>query len=96
MGDQERISYLADPATDDSVVVVLTAHHGICHDTDMVVIPFRKATIWAPNAFTPEESTNNMFFIRYLGITDYRIDLYTRGGVPVWHSDGTNERWEGT
>ena len=96
MGDQERISYLADPATDDSVVVVLTAHHGICHDTDMVVIPFRKATIWAPNAFTPEESTNNMFFIRYLGITDYRIDLYTRGGVLVWHSDDMNEGWDGT
>ena len=96
MGDHERISYLADPRTDDSVVVMLTAHHGICHDTDLVVIPFRKAAIWAPNAFTPGESSNNMFFVRYIGITDYRIDLYTRGGVLVWHSEDMNEGWDGT
>ena len=96
MGDQERIGYLADPRTDDSVVVELTAHHGICHDTDLVVIPFRKAAIWAPNAFTPGESSNNQFFVRYLGITDYSIDLYTRGGVLVWHSNDMNEGWDGT
>lgn len=96
LGDHERISYLADPRTDDSVMVMLTAHHGICHDTDMVVIPFRKAAIWVPNAFTPGESSNNLFFVRYIGITDYKIDLYTRGGVLVWHSEDMNEGWDGT
>lgn len=96
MGVHERISYIADPRTDDSVVVMLTAHHGICHDTDLVVIPFRKATIWVPNTFTPEESSNNLFFVRYIGITDYKIDLYTRGGVLVWHSEDMNDGWDGT
>ena len=96
MGDHERISYLADPRTDDSVVIVLTASHGVCHDTDMVVIPFRKATIWVPNAFTPGENNNNLFFVRYVGITDYHIDLYTRGGALVWHSDDMNDTWDGT
>ena len=80
----------------DSVVVMLTAHNGICHDTDLVVIPFRKASIWAPNAFTPEKDDNNRFFVRHTGITDYRIDLYTRGGVLVWHSEDMYDSWDGT
>lgn len=96
MGDHERISYLADPRTDDSVEVTLIAQHDICYDTAVVVIPFRKAAIWAPNAFTPEESSNTHFYIRYIGITDYSIDLYTRGGVLVWHSEDMNEGWDGT
>lgn len=96
MGDHERIGYTADPRVDDSVVVMLTAHNGICHDTDLVVIPFRKASIWAPNAFTPEKDDNNRFFVRHTGITDYRIDLYTRGGVLVWHSEDMYDSWDGT
>lgn len=96
MGDHERIGYTADPRNDDSVVVMLTAHNGICHDTDLVVIPFRKASIWAPNAFTPEKDDNNRFFVRHTGITDYRIDLYTRGGVLVWHSEDMYDSWDGT
>lgn len=95
-GDATRVSYFAKPDDDDSVVVELAAHHGVCHDSAMVVIPFRKATIWAPNVFTPGESNNNRFFVRYMGITDYRIDLYTREGALVWHSEDMNEGWDGT
>jgi gliding motility-associated-like protein len=95
-GDMTRVSYYANPEDDDSVVVILAAHHGICHDTDMVVVPFRKATIWAPNVFTPGESSNNRFYVRYMGITDYQIDLYTREGALVWHSEDMNEGWDGT
>lgn len=95
-GDAIRVSYLADPATDDSVVVRLIAEYEQCKDSAIVVVPFRKATIWVPNAFTPDESSNNLFFVRYMGIVDYSIDIYTRGGILVWHSEDINDTWDGT
>lgn len=99
-GDFRHLTYVADatlmPADVDSVTVMLTATNEPCHDTAVVIIPFRKAAIWAPNTFTPGESNNNLFFIRYIGITDYSIDLYTRGGALVWHSEDMNDTWDGT
>lgn len=95
-GTDTRISYMANPSTDDSVVLFLVANNGLCHDSARAVIPFRKATIWTPNTFTPDESTNSTFFVRFMGITDYSIDLYTRGGALVWHSDDMNDEWDGT
>ena len=95
-GSNTRISYIANPQTDDSVVVVLTASYSICHDTASVVVPFRKTTLWTPNTFTPGESNNNVFYVFGTGITDYRIDLYTRGGALVWHSEDIEEGWDGT
>ena len=95
-GDAGRISYNADPTELDSVLLELVAVYGRCQDTAIRVIPVRKATIWAPNAFTPGESSNNHFYVRYMGITDYHIDLYTRGGALVWHSDNMEDFWDGT
>ncbi|MBP5516912.1 MAG: gliding motility-associated C-terminal domain-containing protein [Bacteroidales bacterium] len=96
LGANSRISYFADPAVDDSVVVRLIAQNGLCYDSAVVVVPFRKATIWAPNVFTPTENSNNTFYVRFIGITDYSIDLYTRGGVLVWHSEDMYDEWDGT
>ena len=31
-----------------------------------------------------------------MGITDYSIDLYSRGGALLWHSDDMNDEWDGT
>lgn len=95
-GTDTRISYVANPAEDDSVSLLLIANYNLCHDSARAVIPFRKATIWTPNVFTPGENSNNTFYVRFMGITDYSIDLYSRGGALLWHSDDMNDEWDGT
>lgn len=92
--DANRISYIAD-AHDDSVSLLLVAVNGLCSDTTYRVVPFRKASIWAANAFTPGEDVNNRFYVYGTDIIDYEINIYTRGGALVYHSIDMDEGWDG-
>ena len=93
-GHDTRISHFAD-IHHDSVVFKLVAYHGVCSDSAVHVIPFRRATVYSANTFTPGEETNNIFYVRGDGIIDYDVTIYTRGGDFVWHTTDLNQGWDG-
>lgn len=52
--------------------------------------------LWVPNVFTPNEETNNEFFISGCGLLQADIYIYDRGGDYVTDFDGLTETWDGT
>lgn len=94
-GHDTRISYFSDVHA-DSVLIELVATNGNCVDSAKAVIPFRRATFYVPNVFTPGEAANNIFYVKADGLVDYEITIYTRGGDFVWSSTNIEEGWDGT
>ena len=80
----------------DSVVVTLIAMSDYCEDTAVKVIPFYRYKIFAPNAFTPDVSTNNRFFLAVTGLASYELSIYNRAGLLVFHSTDPAATWDGT
>lgn len=58
----------------------------------------RDATVWFPNAFTPDESSNNNFCITYsfINTDDFELSIYNRAGILVFHTTNPTECWNGT
>ena len=80
----------------DSVVLRLEVSDGDCHDDTTMVLYVYRASIYAPNAFTPELQNNNRFYVKGDGILDYHIDIYRRNGDRVFASSDMDEGWDGT
>ena len=81
----------------DSVNVLLTAYNPyMCWDTTTVTVFVDHTTMWAPNAFTPEESTNNTFLVKLNDIQRYHIYIYDRRGQLVFESYDPEKPWDGT
>ena len=93
-GDSQRITYTPESGY-DSVVVTLIAFSDLCSDTAERVIPIKQQTLYVPNAFTPNESTNKTFSIFYDGIIEYQLYIYNRQGIQVFHSNTNGEEWDG-
>ena len=59
--------------------------------TDMItvtVIIGKDFSFYIPNSFTPNnDDTNDKFYGQGDGILAYEIDIYDRGGLPVYHSN---------
>ena len=89
------VSYTPD-LRDDSVYLMLVAHSRYCTDTSVMVVPICSSTIFAPNAFTPDESSNQEFVIKMDGIVDYELSIYNRQGLLVFHTTDRQESWNGT
>ena len=79
----------------DSLVVALSLYNGQCYDTVTKVIPVLLVPIYAPNAFTPTQETNNRFIIQATGIISAELDIYNREGLLVYHSDDLSLGWDG-
>ena len=90
-----RISYTALNDA-DSVTVTLIAINNPCTDTTERTIHVRRSSIFAPNAFTPDESTNRTFTIFTDGVIEYQLDIYTRQGLHVYTTTTDNLPWDGT
>lgn len=91
----QRLVYTASRDA-DSVEVMMVAFNDYCTDTAYRIIPIRKATLFAPNAFTPGENTNREFLIKMDGITSYELYIYNRKGLLVYHTTDPNTGWDGT
>lgn len=91
----EHISYTADDKT-DSVTVTLLAYSNLCTDTTEKTIYVRRSSIFAPNAFTPDESTNRTFGILCNGVVEYELSIYNRQGLLLFQSTSDGLQWDGT
>lgn len=80
----------------DSVVLRLEVNDGDCYDDTTVVLYVYRASIYAPNAFTPELQSNNRFYVKGDGILEYHVDIYRRNGDLVFSSNDMDEGWDGT
>ena len=89
-----NLYYYADPSL-DSIIVALSVYNGICHDTASRVVPILKASVFAPNVFTPNQETNNRFIIVSQGILEAELFIYNREGLLVYHTDDIEQGWDG-
>ena len=93
----EGVVHYDYPIDHDSVSVTLVAISALnCNDTLSQTIYLQQPSIWVPNAFTPEEATNNLFCIKEDNILTEEVFIYTRTGIPIAHFDGMTECWDGT
>jgi len=81
----------------DSVVVrlVVSSLSG-CYDTATLMIPMDRSSIYIPNAFTPNLSTNSVFKVYGNGILEALAIIYTREGMQLTSFDALHEGWDGT
>lgn len=85
------------PLDRDSVPVTLYAIHSLgCNDTASKTLYLQRHEIWCPNAFTPDEASNNRFCTEAYNLLTEEVDLYTRSGLHVAHFDGLTQCWDGT
>lgn len=92
---EDRVSYVV-PDDVDSVTVRLWAYNPYqCFDTTSITVYVDHSTVWAPNAFTPEESTNNTFAVKMNDVQRYHILIYDRRGQIVFESFDQEKAWDG-
>lgn len=92
---EKEVKYLV-PDDLDSMTVRLWAYNPyLCFDTTTVTVYVDHTTIWIPNAFTPEESTNNTFLVKTNDIQRYHIFIYDRRGQLVFESYDPEKPWTG-
>lgn len=86
------------PVSEDSVILVLTAHNSVlgCDDQDSVTITMLRETVYLPNAFTPDEPINNTFKIFGEGVNSMEMIIFNRWGEQVFHSNELYAEWDGT
>lgn len=92
---EAQVSYIV-PDDVDSVSVRLWAYNPyMCFDTTTVTVYVDHTTLWVPNAFTPEESTNNTFLVKMNDVMRYHIFIYDRRGQLVFESYDQEKAWDG-
>ena len=83
-------------ADKDSFVVTLRISNGKCWDTASRTIYIDKTTIYAPNAFTPNNGDNNRFTLVTQGVIEGELRIYNRDGLLVFTTrDFTVQGWDG-
>ncbi len=93
---ESQVSYLV-PDDVDSINVRLWAYNPyMCFDTTTITVYVDHTTLWMPNAFTPEESTNNVFLVKLNDVQRYHIMIYDRRGQLVFESFDPEKPWDGT
>ena len=80
----------------DTIRVMLDAYNAYCHDTALTLLPLHRSTTFTPNAFTPDQPTNNRFFFPWTGISEFHLSIYNRGGLLVFSTDDITQSWDGT
>lgn len=95
--DTLRNVQFAFPSSYDSIEVLMVANDAYgCIDTANGTVFADHTAFWAPNAFTPDESTNNLFFIKTNDITSGDVTIYDRQGVVVTSFDLLTGSWDGS
>ena len=89
-----HLSASADPDA-DSIAVSLEVGTAHCADTTTAVILIRHQALFIPNAFTPDATDNNTFFVVGKGISGFEMSVFNRSGALVFHSDDIESPWDG-
>lgn len=95
MGGGNELSYSCDLQA-DSVVLMLVAGNELCVDSTTTVLPIHRMSFYVPNAFTPDEATNNEFCVQQEGMREAQLEIFTRGGQRLFSSKEVGARWNGT
>ena len=80
----------------DSIIITLIAYNSSCQDTDTRVVPIIRHSIFFPNIFTPNSTSNNLFQPIFTNISNYQLWIFDRRGDLVFHSTDPQEPWDGT
>lgn len=68
---------------------------GCCSDT-MLVFPISKVSVWFPNVFTPDETSNNRFsMVTNQVVEAYEMTIYSREGLLVARVADVAAGWDG-
>lgn len=95
--DTARIYTFVFPITEDSVDVTLFARNRYgCTDSTTLTIRNNTHQFWAPNAFTPDESTNRTFAIATNQVIAGTVYIYSRAGNFITSFDLLTGSWDGT
>ena len=95
--DTARLCTFSFPSGVDSLIIMLVARSTIgCIDSAWSLVRCDRATFWAPNVFTPNESQNNRFAIPSNDLTSGEVYIYDRAGLLVTRFDLLTGSWDGT
>ena len=95
MSDQKKFYYNV-PTDVDTFTAMLIAINGGCAETTYVHVIMVDDQVWAANAFTPDEASNNRFYATAKNVTGYHLAIYNRQGQLVFETDDMEEGWNGT
>ena len=90
-----RLVYWADEGA-DSLRVMLVNYSELCSDTAYATVGVRCQELWFPNVFTPDEATNNVFRGYGVNIDQYDLQIYTKWGNRIYHTNNIEDVWDGT
>ncbi len=94
--DTNRVVTFTYPSGLDSLNVLLVSWSRIgCLDSVWGTVHADRAAIWAPNAFTPDAETNNLFTITANEISQGHVWIYNRQGNIICHFDLLTGSWDG-
>lgn len=96
--NKRTINYEFKNLTVDSVYITMrTANDLGCESDTTIALSVSVFSVWLPNAFTPDKSSNNIFR-SYTGndIRDYSLYIYDRAGNQVFFTDDREGGWDGT
>lgn len=79
----------------DSLRLALSIYNGQCSDTAVRMLPMLRVAVFAANAFTPTEETNNHFYIATQGVIEGELRIYNRDGLLVFSTNDPSTGWDG-
>ena len=79
----------------DTIELALAVYNGQCYDTAIRLLPMLRVAIFAGNAFTPTEETNNRFFVVTQGVIESELRIYNREGLLVFVTNDATQGWDG-
>lgn len=92
---EQRNLTITFPEEDDSLQIMLVAMEPLCSDTARVTLLIDRSRLTLPNAFTPNEATNNIWQPVGYEIEEMELWIYNRQGLLVKHLEGINPQWDG-
>lgn len=92
---ETEVTYVVPDEVDSAVITLVAYNPYLCTDTTEVIVYVDHTTLWAPNAFTPDESTNKVFEVKMNAVRDYLLLIYNRAGQLVYRSTDPEAFWDG-
>ena len=95
---ERQIRYTFTDLSEDSVLISLTSGNELnCTSDTQFYVPIEIFSVWLPNAFTPDESTNNKFkLFTHNNLEYFSFHLYDRKGNLILYTTDQNFEWDGT
>lgn len=84
------------PSYVDSMTIMLMVQGDFCADTDTVRVPIIHSSLFFPNIFTPNASSNNVFMPLGTGFSHYQLWIFDRRGDLVFSTSDPRKGWDGS